>query len=315
MSLLVHKPGVLASIQDGGRFGYQHWGIPISGAMDIVSMQAANLICGNNPNSAVIECTLHGTSVVFQQFHQFAITGGGAIATLNNEPIGFHQLISAAAGDLLQLHPSPDGCRSYLAVAGGFAIEAELNSCSTYSLANLGGINGCNLKAGDTVPTLTEKKRKENQAAATRNKSSNTKSSEAGNDESSQLLMQRAIDNPALISHQVTIKCYQGPEWNWFSHKAQEKFATHCWSIGNNSNRMGYSLIGPSIEKNNSQELISTAVTRGIVQVTPSGMPIILMADAQTIGGYPRIARIAENDLAILAQCRPGYHLTFQFQL
>ena len=161
MSLLVHKPGVLASIQDGGRFGYQHWGIPISGAMDIVSMQAANLICGNNPNSAVIECTLHGTSVVFQQFHQFAITGGGAIATLNNEPIGFHQLISAAAGDLLQLHPSPDGCRSYLAVAGGFAIEAELNSCSTYSLANLGGINGCNLKAGDTVPTLAEKKTKE----------------------------------------------------------------------------------------------------------------------------------------------------------
>jgi antagonist of KipI len=77
---------------------------------------------------------------------------------------------------------------------------------------------------------------------------------------------------------------------------------------------MGYSLIGPSIEKNISQELISTAVTRGIVQVTPSGMPIILMADAQTIGGYPRIARIAESDLAILAQCRPGYHLTFQLQ-
>jgi antagonist of KipI len=314
MSLLVHKPGLLASIQDSGRYGYQHWGIPICGAMDIFSMQAANLICGNNPNSAVIECTLHGTSIAFQQRHQFAITGGGAIATLNNKMIAFNQLISAAAGDLLQLHPSPDGCRSYLAVAGGFAIEAELNSCSTYALANLGGINGCNLKAGDTVPTLGQKKEKDNQAAATPNTSSNYKSSEAGNEESTHLLLKKALDNPALTSHQVTIKCYQGPEWNWFSHEAQERFATHCWSIGNNSNRMGYSLIGPSLEKNNTQELISTAVTRGIVQVTPSGIPIVLMADAQTIGGYPRIARIAENDITTLAQCRPGYHLTFQLQ-
>lgn len=295
MSLLILKPGVLASIQDSGRFGYQHWGIPISGVMDIFSMQAANLTCGNNPNTPVIECTLHGTAIEFQQLHQFAIAGGGAIATHNNKPISFNQLISANAGDLLQLHPSPNGCRSYLAVAGGFAIEAELNSCSTYALAKLGGINGCYLKAGDIVPILAQKKAIDNQVVQTPNESTN-------------------INNPALTRHQVTIRCYPGPEWDWFSSEAQERFTTHTWSIGNNSNRMGYSLSGPALEKNNRRELISTAVTRGIVQVTPSGMPIILMADAQTIGGYPRIARIAESDLAILAQCRPGYQLNFQPQ-
>lgn len=304
MSLLILKPGILASIQDSGRFGYQHWGIPISGVMDILSMQAANLTCGNNPNAPVIECTLHGTSIEFQQLHQFAIAGGGAIATLNDKPISFNKSISADAGDLLQLHPSPNGCRSYLAVAGGFNIEAELNSCSTYALAKLGGINGCYLKAGDIVPILAQEKGIDNQVVLTPNELSQNKSSH--------LLLKKALDNPALTRHQVTIQCYPGPEWDWFSSEAQERFTTHTWGVGNNSNRMGYSLSGPALEKNKKQELISTAVTRGIVQVTPSGMPIILMADAQTIGGYPRIARIAESDLAILAQCRPGYQLNFQ---
>jgi len=268
MSLLILKPGILASIQDSGRFGYQHWGIPISGVMDILSMQAANFTCGNNPNAPVIECTLHGTSIEFQQQHQFAIAGGGAIATLNNKPISFNQLISANAGDLLQLHPSPNGCRSYLAVAGGFAIEAELNSCSTYALAKLGGINGGYLKAGDVVPIIAQEKGIGNQVVLTPNELSHNKSSH--------LLLNKALDNPALTRHQVTIQCYPGPEWDWFSSEAQERFTTQTWGVGNNSNRMGYSLIGPALEKNNTRELISTAVTRGIVQVTPSGMPIIL---------------------------------------
>lgn len=300
MSLRIHKPGIQASIQDGGRFGYQHWGVPVGGAMDIDSMHAANLLCGNDSNEAVIECTLHGASIEFQRSHQFTITGGGAIATLNNKPMPFNQLISAASGDLLQLHPSPNGCRSYLAVAGGFAIEAELNSRSTYPVAKLGGINGSYLKTGDTIPVRTRKKEMGGLSLPDHN------------DQSSHPLFKKALTNPALQQQQLTIRCYKGPEWDWFEDRAKQNFLQQQWMIGTNSNRMGYSLVGPALEKTNKKELISTPVTFGIVQVTSAGQPIVLMADAQTIGGYPRMARIAGCDLAVLGQCRPGTQLNFQ---
>lgn len=293
MSLLIHKPGILASIQDSGRFGYQHWGVPISGAMDILSMQAANLLSGNDPAVAAVECTLHGTLIEFQEPHQFAITGGGAIATLNNNPISFNQLISAAMGDLLQLHPSPYGCRSYIAVSGGFAVEPELNSCSSYPPAKLGGMGGSYLKAGDILPVRAVKKVMTSNTIQKENK---------------------VFDNPALTSHQLTIRTHRGPEWDWFKEEAKQHFINCPWIVGASSNRMGYLLEGPILEKNNTQELISTAVTSGIVQVTPSGKPIILMADAQTIGGYPRIARISGSDIPIIAQCRPGVQLNFELQ-
>lgn len=301
MSILIHKPGIQASLQDKGRWGYQHLGIPIGGAMDLISMQLANTICGNNTNTTVIEFTLQGALLEFEQTISFAICGGGASVTLNNASINFGQRITAPAGSILKWHPSPFGCRTYLAVEGGFAISPELGSCSTYPMAKLGGINGNFLQAGDRVPI--------HKCIAEEDSYRSIKIEGEKADTVAITFL-----NAALTSNQVTIKCYPGPEWDWFSSEAQERFTTHIWGIGNNSNRMGYSLIGPALEKNNKQELISTAVTRGIVQVTPSGMPIILMADAQTIGGYPRIARITESDLAILAQCRPGYQLNFQLQ-
>lgn len=308
MSLLIHKPGIQASIQDGGRFGYQHWGVPVGGAMDIHSMQAANRLCGNEPNTPVIECTLHGTSIEFQYSHRFAITGGGAIATLNKKSIPFDQPIVAAAGDLLQLHPSPHGCRSYLAIENGFDIETELNSCSTYSPASLGGISGNYLKSGDIIPIRARKKESKDLAAL----GGNDDSSRTNNEKNSHPLLKNALDNPALTRQEVTIQCHQGPEWDWFKDQAKQHFVSQQWMVGANSNRMGYSLIGPALEISKDQELVSTPVTFGIVQVTSAGQPIVLMADAQTTGGYPRIARIALSDLSVLAQCRPGIKINFQ---
>lgn len=306
MSLRIHKPGIQASIQDAGRLGYQHWGVPVGGAMDILSMQAANLICGNDLSAAVIECTLHGTLIEFQEPHQFTVTGGGAIATLNNRPISFNELISASTGDLFQLHPNPNGCRSYIAVCGGFAIEPDLNSCSTYPPAKLGGINGDYLKAGDTLAICTRKNGVRHQALADTNNSSH--------EESNQSILKKAKNNAALTQKEVTIKIHRGPEWDWFDLFAKENLLKKQWVVGNNANRMAYLLNGPALQKIDTQELVSTAVTRGIIQVTTSGQPIILMADAQTIGGYPRIAWVCSNDLPILAQCRPGAQLNFQLQ-
>jgi antagonist of KipI len=291
MSILIHKPGIQASLQDKGRWGFQHLGIPIGGAMDLTAMQLANTICGNDPATAVIEFTLYGALIELEQAISFVICGGGATITLNNATIQFGERINAPAGSILKWHPSPYGCRTYLAVEGGFAVIPELGSCSTYPLAKLGGINGNCLQKGDRIPIRKEVMQEYVYRST------------------------KVVDKKtALTSHHVNIKCYPGPEWDWFSRNAQERLLSHPWTVGTNSNRMGYSLIGPALEKNNTRELISTAVTRGVVQVTPSGMPIVLMADAQTIGGYPRIARIAESDLAILAQCRPGIQLNFQLQ-
>ncbi len=304
MSLLIHKPGILASIQDSGRIGYQHMGIPIGGAMDTISMQLANLLCNNEPTSAVIECTLHGTLIEFQQACQFALAGGGASATLNETPIFFHQLFAAKTGDILQLHPSQYGCRSYLAVQGGFAIEAELNSCSTYPLAELGGLNGSYLRSGDIIPLSTEQKYKTDTLPSLIDQLSQVRSQ----------LLYKAKNNPALHSKEVIIRFHKGPEWDWFSSNAQETFMSEQWKVGSNANRMGYFLTGRALEKINETELISTPVTRGIIQVTAAGSPIVLMADSQTIGGYPRIGRVFHEDLPILAQSRPGVQLQFQLQ-
>ncbi len=296
MSIIIHKPGVQASIQDQGRWGYQHIGIPIGGSMDPVSMQLANTICGNDPNDAVIEFTLQGALIEFEQAINFAACGGGAVVTLNDSKIAFNQPIFATAGSILKWHPHPYGCRTYLAVEGGFAVVPELNSCSTYATAQLGGLDGKYLQAGQRIPfnkKPSEKKENKPSALAT---------------------VSVTIANEALISNNVTIKCYQGPEWDWFSPQAKEKFIGNTWTVANNSNRMGYRLSGAPLERENKKELISTAVTRGIIQVTTAGEPIILMADAQTIGGYPRIARVASTDIATIAQCRPGTVLTFQLQ-
>lgn len=310
MSLLIHKPGILASIQDAGRFGAQHWGVPISGAMDSDAMKAVNIICGNDLNAAVIECTLHGTVIEFQKPCYFALAGGGAAATHNEKPVDFYSLLHAEPSDRLQLHPSPWGCRTYLAISGGFTLVPELNSYSTYPLAALGGTNGKYLQSGDII-YFNERLEKHDTNNSNQSHAHHPTSEHINKQHS---IIARAMHNPALHNKSIIIRLHKGPEWGWFTRNAQNIFTKQPWAIGANSNRMGYSLIGPALEKSNNQELISTAVTRGIVQVTPAGMPIVLMADAQTIGGYPRIARVVLDDLPILAQCRPGTIINFQLQ-
>ena len=124
--------------------------------------------------------------------------------------------------------------------------------------------------------------------------------------------MQINIDNPALEKNEIAIRCHKGPEWEWFDNATQSQLVKENWRISPQSNRMGYQLQGSPLLLKEKTELISTAVMPGIIQVTPSGMPIILGADAQTIGGYPRIARVHTPDMSILGQCRPGILLRFQ---
>ncbi len=299
MSITITKPGFMCSIQDLGRRGYQEYGIPISGAMDMQAAVTANRICGNDDGDALLECTLHGTEILIHHTTVFSITGGGSIATVNGQLIPYNKLIKAIAGSIIKLLPSPIGFYTYLAFAGGLKTSLELGSSSTYKLASLGGINGKTIEQDDLIE-LKHPNNKLHHANIVLNEHgfgiSNWKSSV-----------------PALphVNDVVAIKCYKGPEWDLFDERSAFAWFNTIFTISQHANRMGFQLEGAQLHKREKKEMISTAVTKGIVQVTNQGTPIVLMADAQTIGGYPRIARIVNEDINLLAQCRPGTKIQF----
>jgi len=299
MSITIIKPGFMCSVQDLGRWGYQEFGIPISGAMDIGAAIMANRICGNEDNEALLECTLHGTEILLNETTIFSVTGGGSIVTVNDEPITFNKQIKAVGNSTIKLHPHPIGCRSYIAFSGGLNVKKVLGSYSTYTSAMMGGQKGKNLEAGDLIEVkkISSDHKKENiTITASGFGSSNWK----------------AIA-PALphVNDVVKIRCYEGPDWNLFDEASKAALFNTRFTIGKNSNRMGFQLEGTKLNRKEEKELISSAVTKGIIQVTNQGIPIILMADAQTIGGYPRIARVFNDDINLLAQCRPGMKIQF----
>jgi antagonist of KipI len=300
MSITIIKPGVSCSIQDLGRWGYQQFGVPIGGAMDTISATTANRICGNADKEAVLECTLHGLEIKFNSTVAFALSGGGAKATINSEAVAYNRLIKVVAGSILKLHPDPHGCRSYIAITGGLNIDKELGSASTYASSQLGGCKGRNLEAGDELVL--------NKSNAETDLSNDI----IINQDGFGISKWKAQVNPLPhFQDVVEITCERGPEWELFDEATQEQFFNQLFSIASQSNRMGYRLDGVTLLLKEKTELISTAVTQGIIQVTNEGHPIILMADAQTIGGYPRIARVCSKEISLLAQCRPGMKVKF----
>lgn len=304
MSITIIKPGVSCSIQDLGRWGYQQFGVPIGGVMDTISATTANRICGNDDNEAVLECTLHGLEIKFNSTIAFALSGSGAKATLNGVTVSHNRLIKVVSGSILKLHPDPHGCRTYIAIAGGLKIEKELGSASTYVSSQLGGYQGRNLEAGDELVL--------NKSTVETDLSKDIIINEDGFGFSKW----KAQVNPLPhLQDLVEITCERGPEWELFDEVTQEQFFKQTFTIASQSNRMGYRLDGVKLSLKEKTELVSTAVTRGIIQVTNEGHPIILMADAQTIGGYPRIARVCSKDISLLGQCRPGMKVKFKINL
>lgn len=300
MSITIIKPGISTSIQDLGRWGFQQYGVPIGGAMDREAARTANRLCENDDEEAVLECALHGVEIKFNETVCFALSGGGARATLNGVDVAYNRLIKVIAGSTLKLHPDAFGCRSYIAFAGGLHIKKELGSASTYVASALGGINGRNIIAGDEIKI--NKDRKEPHAA---------KDIVIDQNGFGVSKWKAQVYTLPHVNDIVEISCVPGPEWELFDETSQSSFTNQTFTIAAQSNRMGYRMEGATLSLKEKTELVSTAVTRGIVQVTNQGHPIILMADAQTIGGYPRIARISSDDLSKLAQCRPGMKVNF----
>jgi len=279
--LTIIRSGMSASIQDAGRNGWRQSGIGQSGALDLPAMSTANLLAGNDPLSAVIEVTLGQFCCQFERDGWFALTGAGCHAELEGKAVWTGWRLPVKKGQRLTLATPVRGMRSYLAINGGFAITPVLGSASTDLKAGFGGFGGRALQEGDRIPLN----------AATRH-----------------------FTQPAGVRQLLwgnRIRALPGPEYHEFSHESQEAFWRVSWTLNPQSNRMGYRLQGRPLNREIPRELLSHGTLPGVVQVPPNGQPIVLMSDAQTTGGYPRIACVIEADLYHLAQIRLGEPIHF----
>ena len=304
MSLRILRPGLLTTVQDLGRPGYQKDGIVVGGAMDATALRVANLLVGNADDAAGLEITLLGPRIRFEADHLIALTGAHLSPTLNGQPVQPNRPVWVAAGTELAFGAPVAGCRAYLAVAGGLAIAPVLGSRATYLRAGFGGWQGRALRAGDALPCADptpvghKLMQQLKQGAAP-----------AG------WAPARWTPGPALgptPRPQPTIRALRGPEYGQFSAASQRDFWQRSFTVTPEADRMGYRLQGPELTRTTAAELLSSAVTLGTVQVPAGGQPIVLLADRQTTGGYPRLAQVITADFSALAQAAPGALIRFQ---
>ena len=301
MSILVETPGLLTTLQDLGRRGYQHLGVGPSGAMDPVSSALANLLVGNPAGAAAMEITLAGPTLCFEHDALIALGGADLSPEIEQQPVFLWRPTLVRAGARLSFGPALRGCRCYLAVAGGFRVPAVMNSASTQLSAGFGGFQGRALKRGDLLAT-------------------------GGPGEHYPGLRQRfnrgtrpflALDwfPPWYMEldflRPAGLRMIPGPQWPSLPDAARRSFLAERFQVAPNSDRMGIRLRGPKLEFEHPMEMISSGVATGTVQLPPDGSPILLMADRQTTGGYPRLGELASVDLAKAAQLRSGEDLSF----
>ncbi|AKL94787.1 allophanate hydrolase subunit 2 [Clostridium aceticum] len=280
------KPGLMTTIQDQGRTGYQHFGMPVAGAMDIYSLQLANLLVGNQRFEAALEITLMGPEIFFHDTRTVAITGGEISITVNDRLVPMYQTIYLQKGDTLKLANVSVGSRSYLAISGGFHIEKVMGSYATYMRGNIGGFHGRKLMTGDEIPLNQEKHQG--------------------------YIGTRRVPVPLIPDlHTKNIRVIMGPEDAAFTEEGKRVFQRSEYQVSNQSDRMGYRLEGPKIQHVSEADIISGGINLGAIQVPGEGVPIIMMADRQTTGGYTKIANVISIDIPLVAQKKPGDSIKF----
>ncbi|SFI79546.1 5-oxoprolinase subunit C family protein [Thermoflavimicrobium dichotomicum] len=300
MGIHVIQPGLLTTIQDGGRFGFQKFGVVVGGAMDSFAYRIANLLVGNRETEAALEITLMGPTLAFQEDVVIAICGGDLSPSINHQPIPNWRPIYVKKGSILRFGPCVSGCRAYLAVAGGIDVTPVLGSYSTYLRGQFGGFHGRALKRDDVLPLKS-------QPICNRVKRFSIKKDQPF------VLADFFVSPDILPRYQKdpVIRFLPGKEYDLFTPEAHEIFERSFFQVTPQSDRMGYRLEGPVLSLKQSVEMISEAVTFGTVQVPADGKPIVLMADRQTTGGYPKLAQVITVDLPVLAQVKPGEKITF----
>ena len=286
--LRVIQPGLLSTLQDMGRRGYQSFGVSPGGAMDTLSLRLANLLLENETSSLSLEITLSGLELEALSSCQVAIAGADLSATVRGVRVPMGQGLELRSGDRLSFSKRVRGARAYLAIRGGFCGESVLGSESTDLRQGWGGMEGRALKKGDY---LFRKLR-----------------------DSSFGVPSRALGiGPAVMRHYAdpfTLRVVEGPQWNYLSGIVAKRFFESEFQIRSSSNRMAYTLAGPSISTVR-KELVSEPLSMGSLQVFPNGELALAMADHQTIGGYPKIAVVISADFPKAAQLMPGHRIRF----
>ncbi|GIG53917.1 biotin-dependent carboxyltransferase family protein [Demequina activiva] len=284
-AIRIERAGALTTVQDRGRPGYAHLGVPRSGAADLPALDQANALVGNRVDAAVLEATATGVAVRALADAVVAVTGADAPVWVGSVPAPLRAPIRLAAGQVMEVGSPDRGWRSYVAVRGGIGAEPVLGSRATDLLSGLGPAP---LRDGDELPVLAATPLGERDFAALR--------------------ASGAQGGPGALDLTVTL----GPREDWFRASAVEAFLSSAFTATGDSNRVGLRLDGPVLERARDGELASEGMVLGAVQVPPSGKPVIFLADHPVTGGYPVIAVVDSVGVAAAAQARPGESVRFR---
>lgn len=281
--------GLLTLIQDTGRYGYQQFGVPVSGVMDSFAHRIGNILVDNDETEAVLEVTMMGPQIVFQSDEVIAITGGDLSPMINGTAAQMWKSIHVKEGDRLSFGGMKKGCRSYIAFAGGIDVPEIMGSKSTYMKAKIGGFEGRPLKTGDVLNIGVPKK-------------------------DYYQVKDRVVPSKYIPQYDNTseVRVVLGPQDECFTQKGIETFLGSEYTVTNECDRMGFRLDGNEIEHVDGGDIISDGIAFGAIQIPGHGKPIIMMADRQTTGGYTKIANVISIDLFKIAQSKPGDKIIFK---
>ena len=281
-ALTIVRPGMLTTVQDLGRWGYQHLGVPVAGPMDWYSHRVANRLVGNPDDAAGLEVTLLGPEVATNADVVCAVAGAAFELACENRAIPMNMPFVLRRGERLRFRSRSVGARATLAVAGGIDTEVLLGSRATSLTSRMGPFGGRALAAGDVLPLGT--------------------------------LARLERPAPRLLAMPrggARIRVLMGPHDTRFTADARQALVSSRYTVSLESNRMGYRLDGAVLAQVDSTDMLSDATPLGSLQVPPSGLPILLMADRQTTGGYPKIATVITADLPVAGQLAPGDWIEF----
>jgi allophanate hydrolase len=286
--LRVRSPGFHTTVQDLGRPGWQAIGVPVSGALDAVSLRLANALVGNPPGAPALELLFLGLELeVAADTVRVALAGAGARLTTgaaSSPSVSAGHSVTLLRGDVLKVIVGGQSACCYLAVEGGFAVPPVLGSAATYVRAGIGGLEGRALLCGDFLP----------------------------------LIIARATERPELRlpsslppTGDQPIRVVLGPQQEYFTETAVAALLGSEFRVSQSADRMGMRLDGPLLQHRGSWDIVSDAIATGAIQVPGSGQPIVLLADHQTTGGYPKIATVISADLPLVGRRRPGDLIRF----
>ncbi len=287
-ALEVIVPGLHTTVQDLGRFGYQEVGVPPSGPLDRVSLRLANALVGNPPGTPALEMLLQGPTLkVTADSVRLALVGCNAaieVRSGNARIIPAGRSVRLARDEILRIGALRDSVCAYLAIEGGPDISPVLGSASTYVRGAIGGFHGRRLQASDLVPLKLA---------------------------DVNVRAECALSRPLDLAHDQPIRVVLGPQADYFTNSAVKTFLSSDYTVSPHADRMGYRLEGTTLAHAKGYNIVSDGIVAGAIQVPGSGLPIVLMVDYQTTGGYPKIATVISADIPVIGRGKPGRRVRF----